>query len=177
MTSPNGPTNIDESRIYALERPHSNLVIQYFLWSLGTVILFPVVFPVYLCRYYTLRYRFDSEGISMRWGFLFHREINLTYARIQDIHVTRGLVERWLGLATVSIQTASGSASAEMVMNGIEDYEALREFLYRRMQGLRAEPQTAAVAQASGGEALELLRAICDDLSAIRRSLSGRDHV
>ena len=41
-------------------------------------------------------------------GHSLRREIHLTYRRIQDIHVTRNLFHRWLGLATVGIQTASG---------------------------------------------------------------------
>jgi putative membrane protein len=46
----------------------------------------------------------------MRWGILFRREISLTYARIQDIQLSSNLVERWLGLAKIQLQTASGSS-------------------------------------------------------------------
>ena len=51
---------------------------------------------------------FDEEGISVRWGILFRREINLTYARIQDIHLRSNFIERWLNLARIEVQTASG---------------------------------------------------------------------
>ena len=65
-------------------------------------------------KYETLKYRFDESGVSMSWGLLWRREIHLTYRRIQDIHLTRGLIQRWMGLATVAIQTASGSSGPEM---------------------------------------------------------------
>ena len=176
---------IDESRILAITRPHPYLLIQYFLWSLSTII--PVALVPLFFRYYTLRYRIDSEGISMRWGFLFHREINLTYARIQDIHLSRGLIERWLGLGTLSIQTASGSAGAEMVIPGLTQYDELRDFLYQRMRGHRypSRPESSAIAaggavqvvsSAQTAEALLLLQQIHEDLQAIRRHTSLQDN-
>jgi putative membrane protein len=67
----------------------------------------------------------------------------LTYRRIQDIHVTRNLLERWMGLAKISVQTASGSGKAELVIEGIKQPEALRDFLYRRMRGARNESSAA----------------------------------
>jgi putative membrane protein len=85
--------------------------------------------------YRSLRYEVDAEGITMRWGVLFRREVSLTYARIQDIHLSSNVVERWLGLARVQLQTASGSASAEMTIEGIRDVDAMRDFLYSRMRG------------------------------------------
>jgi len=73
----------------------------------------------------------------MRWGILFRHEIILNYARIQDIHLESNLIERWLGLARVLIQTASGSASAEMTIEGLKQFEAVRDFLYSRMRGVK----------------------------------------
>ena len=97
-----------EQEIMGIERPHPKLLTYYFLTSLllGPA-FFTILIPLYF-KYHTLRYRFDDQGISMRWGILFHREITLTYARIQDIHLSSNFVERWLGLARVQVQTASG---------------------------------------------------------------------
>ena len=65
----------------------------------------------------------------MRWGILFRREVSLTYRRIQDIHLRSGILQRWLGLADILVQTASGSAGAEMTIEGLQEYEQVREFL------------------------------------------------
>src|SRR5262245_66251031 len=97
----------------------------------GVVVLF---LPMFF-KYETLKYRFEDDGMSMRWGFLFRREIHLTYRRIQDIHLTRNIIQRWLGLATVSIQTASGSASPQMNIEGLLEAEKLRDYLYAKMRG------------------------------------------
>ena len=117
----------------------------------------------------------------MKWGVLFRKEINLTFARIQDIHLTSNLVERWLGLARIQIQTASGSAKAEMTIEGILEYRALRDFLYLRMRGAKGlktavTNPTATVPAAAGasGEAAMVLREAVTELRAIRTELERR---
>jgi putative membrane protein len=106
----------ESQKILRLNTPNPALWSLYFIRAIltGPGLIF---FLPYLCfRYHTLRYTFDEEGIHMRVGILFRREINLTYARIQDIHLHSGLIQRWLGLADIQIQTASGSADAELVI-------------------------------------------------------------
>jgi uncharacterized protein len=170
---------MNEADIYQIQRPSPMLLKLYIIRSIlsGPFIVFSL--PVLLFRYYTLRYRFDSEGISMKWGFIFRREVNLTYARIQDIHLTSGVIQRWLGLADLKIQTASGSAEPEMTIEGIVEYEKLRDFLYTKMRGYRdlASAKHAAPAAAAGvpvridGEALKILTDIGNELKATREAL------
>jgi uncharacterized protein len=179
----NTPSSI-ENHIYGITRPDSSLLNYYIIKSLTGLIFAPIMLVTLYFKYHTLRYRFDNEGISMSWGLLFRREINLTYRRIQDIHVSRGLIERWFGLATLSIQTASGSAGAEMAIQGIKEYEQLRDFLYSRMRGHRSDIQTQSemqdrsgqdgVAENSHNEALELLRGIHTDMQAVRTALEDK---
>ena len=163
-----------------LSRPDSKLMTYYLLVSLLTgpgivVTIWPLLF-----KYLTLEYKFDSSGVSMRWGVLFRTEIYLTYRRVQDIHLTRNLLQRWLGLATVSIQTASGSAAPEMKIEGIIEVEQLRDYLYSQMRGaktgsLRAEqtkdfPDTESSPAEEPGhsdETLQLLTEIRDQLQRI----------
>ncbi len=147
----------------AITRPHESLLAYYILVSLATLAAFPFVVVPLLVRYKTLRYRFDDDGVAMSWGLLFHREIYLTYRRLQDIHVTRNLLERWMGLAKVPVQTASGTSGATMTIVGIRNPEPLRDFLYARMRGAREESVETAD-HAPAGEALALLREIRDAL-------------
>ena len=154
------------------ERPVSALATYYLLASLLTVPLFPLVYLVNMCKYWTLHYSFDEEGISAKWGVLWRREIHLTYRRIQDIHLTRNVVQRWLGLANVSVQTAGGSAGPEMVIEGAPDPDGLRDELYKRMRGISgtAAPQastndgapTTAHVDSPATEAVALLEEIRD---------------
>jgi len=165
--------------IHALERPHPSLLTYY---ALGSLLLGPFFFialvPLYF-RYHTMRYRFDDEGISMRWGILFRREVHLTYSRIQDIHLVANVVERWLGLARIQIQTASGSSKAEMTIEGIREFETLRDYIYGRMRGVRAGPPRAghrAPSDPAGeeGALAAVLRDVATELRAIRAEIEQR---
>jgi uncharacterized membrane protein YdbT with pleckstrin-like domain len=170
----------DEAAIHAIERPHKSLWTYYILACLAIPPLFPIlIIPAYF-RFHTMRYRFTDEGISMRWGILFRREIIVNYARIQDIHLRSNIVERWLGLARILIQTASGSSSAEMTLEGIPQFEAVRDYLYDRMRGVKDHvhrPAPGNTPQANSGENAELalvLHEIASELRAVRQQLETR---
>jgi putative membrane protein len=157
----------------AITRPDRSLLKYYLLVSLFVGPFFPIAFLPLFFKYETLKYRFDESGVSMSWGILFRREIYLTYRRIQDIHLTRNIIQRWMGLATVAIQTASGSAGPEMSIEGILQADRLRDFLYMQMRGARGELDEETDATQSAGEsdeALALLREIRDLL----RQATGR---
>lgn len=168
----------DAGRIFQITRPHRRLLLLYLVRSLLAGPLFPLVLLPSFFKYQTLKYRFDNEGISMSWGILWHKEISLTYARIQDIHLSRGLLERWMGLATLEIQTASGSGSAEMGIVGLSQFEELRDFLYSKMRGARfgKEEEGGDTRNASAGSdaAASVLIEIRDELRALRQELGGR---
>ena len=177
-----GEADLD-ARVLAIERPHPSLLKLYVLTAAVTLFAFPFVMLPLWFRYHTLRYRFDDEGVRASWGILFKREVLVSYRRIQDIHVSRNVVERWLGIGTVEIQTASGSSSAELKLEGMEDHEAVRDFLYARMRGARdphgaraqsGAPPAAAGAPAAQAESVALLREIRAELDAVRRALEAR---
>lgn len=163
--------SVDDAAIRAITRPHPQLLLQYTIRSLAGFIFAPLIWVPLYFKYHTLRYKIGDDGISASWGILFRREVHLAYKRIQDIHVSRSIVERYLGLGTVELQTAAGSASAELALEGMEQFAAIREFLYRRMRGLEPTPSAQAT---TGDEVLELLRSIRADLDATRAALSAR---
>lgn len=153
----------------------------YFITSLvlGPAFIFMAV-PMYF-RFRSLRYEIDEEGISMKWGVLFRREISLTYSRIQDIHLSSNFIERWLGLGRIQIQTASASAGAEMTIEGLPYPEAMRDFLYARMRGARDQHREdgkdrADDADEGGGdtELTAVLREIAAEVRALRAALPAR---
>lgn len=168
----------------SITRPDAALLRYYLVVSVLPLVWFPplmilispLIFLPYYFKYRTLRYRFDDEGVSMSWGLVFRHETHLTYRRIQDIHVTRNLIHRWFGLARVEVQTASGSSSAEMAIEGVLEADALRDFLYSRMRGVRGEwgeRETDPVAIHAPGataedETLALLHEIRDELRLLR---------
>jgi len=169
---------VDANRIFALTRPDDNLLWLYVIYCLLANVGFLFAFiPLYF-RFKTLRYRFDAEGVSVSHGILWRKESYLTYARIQDIHVSRNIFERWLGLGKVEIQTASGSASAEEAIEGVKEYNEIRNFLYARMRGHQLESGGDAAAEASEESSADALLAdIRDELRAIRERIEAQRHV
>lgn len=165
----------EEFRPDAITRPAPSLMRYYILCSLIAGPFFPIVLIPLLCKYLTLRYRFEDSGIAMQWGVLFRKEIYLTHRRIQDIHLTRNIVQRWFGLATVAVQTASGSATPEMSIEGILEANELRDHLYSKMRGARTKgADEDPIEEADGDEALTLLTEIRDSMRKIAESGSLR---
>lgn len=157
--------------------PDGQLLKYYAIRSLLWGPLFPFLLIASYLRYRTLRYVIEPEGIAMRWGVLFRREVSLNYARIQDIHLTSNVVERWLGLGRIQVQTASGSASAEMTIEGLLNVDGVRDFLYSRMRGAgkSAAPGrvNAAVGASDGGDGnlAAVLREIASEVRELRHEL------
>ena len=168
-----------DSAIFAIERPHPRLWTYYWI----SLFAFPPALPFLILpqwfRYHTMRYKFTAEGISMSWGILFRREVIVNYARIQDIHLRSNFVERWLGLSKILVQTASGSSSAELTLEGLPQFEAVRDFLYSKMRGVKEPaPAPARVGSpfdpapsAADAELALTLRQVADELRALRLAL------
>ena len=167
---------MDDSLIHAIERPHARLLGYYVLRSL-LVPFWLVMLPYHYFRYSTMRYRFDAEGVRMSWGVLFRREITLTYARIQDIHLTSNVVQRWLGLANLQIQTASASAGAEMTIEGCLEYAAIRDYLYAKMRGSRSKAPAAKDAASLDGSSAAIVSALVDVAAELGKAREALDRV
>lgn len=154
-----------KAQVTAITRPEPALLTYYLLTAALTVVGFLfAALPLYF-RYHTLRYRFDDEGLSVGHGILFRREVHLTYARMQDIHLKQNVLERWLGIGTVTVQTAGASDSGDVHIEGVRDFEGVRDYLYARMRGVR-EPSAPKL---EGDTAL--LAEIRDELRAAARAL------
>ena len=178
---------VDANRVQAITRPEPQLWTLYLIYCVMSNVALPFTILPYYFRYKTLRYRFDDHGVSVSYGLLWRRETYLTYARIQDIHVTRNIFERWLGIGTVRIQTASGSAAAAESLAGLTAYQDVRNYLYARMRGHRT-PSSATSAPAVGSDsvspalagggdaqAVAALEGIRDELRAVRALLVSRE--
>jgi putative membrane protein len=160
-----------------IDRPSPALLTYYVLSSLLSLPAVVIVLPALWIRYQTLKYELQESGIRMQVGLFFRKEVVVAFRRIQDIHVSRNIVQRWLGIASVSIQTASGNAMPEIVLEGMIDPDGIRDFLYERMRGAKGQTTTSVAGVATNDvsatpiedteEATELLRGIRDNLAVL----------
>ena len=160
--------------IASLEVPSPQLLKYYVLQAIASLFVFPVTMTLLYFRYHTMRYRFDAEGIHMRWGILLRREVMLNYSRIQDIQLRSNVIERWLGLARIEIQTASGSAGSEMVLEGLLNFVEVRDFLYSRMRGAQTHAKVPDMAPSTDSLA-GVLGEVAAELRALRLALAQQN--
>lgn len=171
-TMTNEPLKPEKPKI---DTPSQSLLTYYLLISMFGGPLVLLLFPVNWIRFKTLRYELQDTGIRMSVGLLFRKEVIVAYRRIQDIHVSHNIIQRWLGISNVSIQTASGNSMPEIVVEGVQHPDQLRDWLYERMRGAKSGgndlsatiDQQTLDQQADSQEATLLLRGIRDNLAAV----------
>jgi putative membrane protein len=157
-----------EAQIRALKKPVPQLFTYYAIVALATTFLYPFVLTYLYFRYHTLHYCFDEDGVSMGYGIWFRREMHLTYARMQDIHLSQNILERWLGIGHVTVQTAGGGDGGDLDIVGIREFEAVRDFLYAHLRGVRAAQTSAPPSSPE----TQLLAEIRDELRAATEALT-----
>ena len=160
------------AHIATIERPSPPLWTYYVLKAIASNVAFPITIVLLFFRYHTMRYRFDNEGIHMKWGIIIRREVMLNYSRIQDIQLRANFVERWLRLARIEIQTASGTAGAQMTLEGLLNFVEVRDFLYSRMRGARhlGDAHLTMSSESLAG----VLTEVAGELRAIRELVAAR---
>ena len=127
--------------------------------------------------YRSLRYEIQDDEVVVYAGIWTKSVKHVPYRTVTNLQVKRDIVDRWLGLGTLNIQTAgmSGQTGVEERLVGLsgvqEVYEAVAEELRRFRGGMAptqadvdAEPEV--VPQGSLGEILAEVRAIRKSLEA-----------
>jgi len=155
-----------EKRVHAITRPEPALLWMYVLGAAALLCAAPIALVPLYFRYHTLWYRFDATGVSMGFGILFRREMQLTYARMQDIHLSQNIVERWLGIGTVTVQTAGSGSGGNLAIVGVKDFNAIRDYLYAKMRGVRTEAHEP-VADGTDAVLVEIRDALQDAAKAL----------
>ncbi|MCY4012986.1 MAG: PH domain-containing protein [Gammaproteobacteria bacterium] len=82
-------------------------------WALlAAVVVLALLLATAILRYWFFRFAVDDEGLRIRQGVFKKTHLEIQFDRVQGMDVERSLVDRWLGLATVTFDTA-GSAARE----------------------------------------------------------------
>jgi hypothetical protein len=118
------------------------LLIAPFEVKLGVSIpiLVLLIFIVYwIPKYYdSIDYKLTENEIVWKRGVWFKKTGIVPYNKITNIDITQGPISRKLRIATLKIQTAGYSgqqARAEIRIEGIEQFEELRELIMGFVKG------------------------------------------
>jgi membrane protein YdbS with pleckstrin-like domain len=98
----------------------------------GVLLVVTVLFIAWTKLYYdTMFYELHADELRWRRGVWFRTTGIVPYNRITNLDLRQGPVMRWLGISTISVQTAgySGQAVPEIRIEAIEHAEELRELL------------------------------------------------
>lgn len=102
-----------------------------------------------VARYLRFEYELGPEHLVVTSGVFSRQEREIPLRRIQNVDVSRSLVQRALGLATVRFETAGGSATeAELDAVGAEDAERLRHEVGERVRTVRDGERSTGAAVA-----------------------------
>ena len=97
-----------------------------------------ILLLVWARKYYdTIFYKLTEDEIIWKRGVFIKNTGIVPYNRITNIDISQGPIARKYGIASLKIQTAgySGAKIAEITMEGIENYEELRDLIMSYVKG------------------------------------------
>ena len=121
------------------------LTIMLFVPGIAVIILSAVVFfllvvtfllALWLPAFYrSLEYVIDEDSIRENVGVFWKKRITVPYAKITNVDVVQGPVQRKFNVGSIHIQTAgaSGTQQAEMVLLGIRDMDSVKDTIMARV--------------------------------------------
>ena len=150
-------------------------------------ILWPIVFgvifllwlisvPIIKLWISNLSYYIDEDRITIHKGILSKIKQNVPYRAITDFQLHRSLYDRFLGIASIKLQTAGQSPTAtgfEAKLAGLIDWDDLLEKLRAKVKILYPSSVTAATNQSVENDN-GLLEMILEELKGIRNALEKK---
>ncbi|QLG62509.1 PH domain-containing protein [Halorarum salinum] len=107
-----------------------------------------------VARYLRFEYDLRPEHLVVTSGVFARQEREIPLRRIQNVDVSRGVIQRLLGLATVRFETAGGSATeATLDAVGVDEAERLRHEVGERVRAVRERERASGDAAGRGATA------------------------
>lgn len=100
-----------------------------------TLLVFMIPTGMWIPAYHrSIEYWIDSESVRSKRGVFWKRVTTVPFHKITNIDITQGPLQRAFGIGTIHVQTAgaggSQSGQAELLLQGIDDLEGLRDKLH-----------------------------------------------
>jgi membrane protein YdbS with pleckstrin-like domain len=125
----------------------------------------------------SLSYEIRDNEIIVRQGVLTRAVKHVPYRTVTNITVRRGLIDRWLGIGTLEIQTAgiSGTHQAEQTLVGLVDVDELYDLVVARLHRFRGGMSPTQAEAEAPHSTDDTLVALLAEVRAIRRALEERN--
>lgn len=96
----------------------------------GVVLLIVAVAVISVLESRRVAYQVREHDLSLRRGVIRHVVETIPYSRVQHVNVGRGLIERWLGLATLEISSAGPDISVPGL--AVADADRIKQVVAQR---------------------------------------------
>jgi uncharacterized membrane protein YdbT with pleckstrin-like domain len=150
---------------------------------LGFLLLLPVSYLMQRLNYEQRWYIVTDRSLRIRAGIWSVQEITMTFANIQDIRITSGPLQKFLGLADLEVASAGGGSTGpkgEHIASshiarfaGVDNAEQIRDLIQNRLRHYRdaglGDPNAAPAAPTVDQAAATLLA----EARALRTSLGA----
>lgn len=111
----------------------------------GAAIALPFTYLALRWSYDLRWYIVTDRSLRIRRGIWNVEELTMTFANIQEIRVTSGPIQNWLGLADVEVHSAGGGAVGphgeqkphSAVFEGVDNANEIRDLLVERLKAYR----------------------------------------
>ena len=125
--------------------------------------------------YRSLAYEVQNDEVIVRAGIWTKSVKHVPYRTVTNLTVKRDILDRWLGIGTLNIQTAgmSGTTGAEERLVGLTDVQEVYEIVVTELRRFRGSMSPTA-AEVEGEPTLvstNALSAILTEVRAIRQAL------
>ena len=124
-----------------------------------------------------LEYTILDNKITLLSGIFTKTEKNIPYSKVTDFVLKRTLLDRYLGIGSIKIQTAGQSADPygtgyEGNVDGLDDYESIHQKLKERLMAFNTnEPNPKSVENQMSDDAV--LKEILLELKNIKNIIKG----
>ena len=125
--------------------------------------------------YRSLAYEVQDDEVIVRAGIWTKSVKHVPYRTVTNLTVKRDILDRWLGIGTLNIQTAgmSGTTGAEESLVGLTDVQEVYEIVVTELRRFRGSmsPTAAEVEGEPAVVSTDALSAILTEVRAIRQAL------
>ncbi|MBU1097444.1 MAG: PH domain-containing protein [Bacteroidetes bacterium] len=158
---------------------HSSTEVAIILWPIiagSALLLLIIALPISILWINNLNYSIDLERISIHKGIITKIQQNIPYYAITDFILQRSLFDRFLGIASIRIQTAGQSTTPtgyEGNLAGIKEWNQLLNELRARLN--KESANTIKTNDMSINSSDDKLSDIISELKEIKELLRKRN--
>jgi membrane protein YdbS with pleckstrin-like domain len=153
-----------------------NLVAAVFL-AVFLVVSLLILFWI-LAYYRSIEWIVDKDAIKAKKGIFWRVRIEVPYAKICNVDMTQGPLQRMFDVGKINIYTAGGGsaqgAQAELQVNGIKEPEALKDIIMEKVMEVTLSKPEGNPIEATENDSGRLLEQILAELTKIRQAIENK---